>query len=448
MWAFVGECMILRAHVIVPITQEPIEDGEILIRDGRIAAIGKDLSAALPDEPVEDFGHAAILPGMVNVHTHLDYTVLRGIVDDEPFVPWIRRLTDIGKQMQKEDFLASARLGLLQLVRSGVTAIGDSTFSGAVVEAAREAGLRGIVYQETFGPDPNQEYKAQVDSLAEKVTQLQGEAGDLITIGVSPHSVYTSSERLLRLIAGLAIDQELPIALHVSETRDEVVLIESAEGHIADFYRLFRFDFEARGVTPVAYLHDIGLLSPKTLAAHCVHITDADLDMLAEEGTRVAHCPKSNAKLAVGTAHLHSIISRGIVTGIGTDSAASSNALDMFEEMRFAVLAQRAVYEDVTELNARQVLELATLGGAAALGMESEIGSLESGKQADLIAVDLSSPAVFPTINPYSALVYCCSASDVMLNMIGGEVVYRSGRYYKVDADEINRWAALTAAKI
>jgi 5-methylthioadenosine/S-adenosylhomocysteine deaminase len=136
------------------------------------------------------------------------------------------------------------------------------------------------------------------------------------------------------------------------------------------------------------------------------------------------------------------------LTGIGTDSAASNNALDMFEEMRFAVLAQRAVNEDVNALNARQILELATLGGAAALKMENEIGSLEPGKKADLIAVDLSSPAVFPTIDPYSALVYCCSASDVMLNMIGGEIIYRSGQYYRVDADEINRQAALTAAKI
>ncbi|MEN6373077.1 MAG: amidohydrolase [Armatimonadota bacterium] len=440
--------MILRAHVIVPVTEDPIEGGEIFIKNGRIEAIGEDLSASLPDEPVEDLGHAAILPGLVNAHTHLDYTVLRGMVDDEPFMPWIRRLTDIGKEMQQEDFLASARLGLLQLVRSGVTAIGDSTFSGAVVEAAREAGLRGIVYQETFGADPTQDYKDQVDLLAEKVTELRGNSGDRITIGVSPHSVYTSSERLLRLVADLALDQGLPVALHVSETRDEVVLIESAEGHIADFYKLFRFDFEARGMSPVAYLHDIGLLNSNTLAAHCVHINDNDLDMLAASGTRVAHCPKSNAKLAVGTAPLESIIERGILTGIGTDSAASNNALDMFEEMRFAVLAQRAINEDVNALNAKQILELATLGGAAALGMDSEIGSLEPGKQADIIAVDLSSPAVFPTIDPYSALVYCCSACDVMMNMIGGEIIYRSGQYFKVDADEINRQASLTAAKI
>lgn len=440
--------MIFRAHYVVPITQEPIEDGEILVRDGKIAAVGKDISSSLPDEPVEDFGHAAILPGLVNVHTHLDYTLLRGTVDNEPFLPWIRRLTDTAKKMRHDDFLASSRLGLLQLVRSGVTAIGDSTFSGAVVQAANEAGLRGVVYQETFGPDPNGEYQAQVDELKEKVAALQDVAGDRITAGISPHSVYTSTEQLLRLVADLAIEQGFRIALHVAETRDEVVLIESAKGHIADFYRLFRFDFTARGKTPIAYLQEIGLLNKKTIAAHCVHVTDADLDILAKEGTRIAHCPKSNAKLAVGTAPLKSIISRGITVGIGTDSAASNNSLDMFEEMRFAVLVQRAVHGDVDAIDAEHVLELATLGGAAALGMENEIGSIEPGKHADLIAVDLSSAAAYPTYDPYSAIVYSCTASDVLMNMIGGEVVYRSGGYFKVDAPEIKRQAGLLAFKI
>jgi len=199
--------MIYHAHYVIPITQEPIEDGEILVRDGKIEAVGKDISSALPDEPVEAFGHAAIMPGFVNVHTHLDYTILRGTADNEPFLPWIRHLTNTAKKMHQEDFLASSRLGLLQLVRSGVTAIGDSTYSGAVVQAANEAGLRVIIYQETFGPDPNGEYKAQVDKLKDKVLALQNSAGDKITVGISPHSVYTSTEQLLRLIADLAIEQ-------------------------------------------------------------------------------------------------------------------------------------------------------------------------------------------------------------------------------------------------
>jgi 5-methylthioadenosine/S-adenosylhomocysteine deaminase len=440
--------MIYRAHFVLPMSGDPIEDGEVLVRNGRIEAIGTSVSEAMPDERVEDLGHVAILPGLVNVHCHLDYTIARGQIGDEPFLPWIRSMKKIGDKLEHSDFLSSARMGALQMVRSGVTAIGDSTFSGAVIQAAKEAGLRGIVYQETFGPDPSGEYQEQVDQLSDKIRELASVAGDRLTVGISPHSVYTSSERLLRLVADLARDDGLPVALHVAETQDEVVLIESAAGHIADLYRLFRFDFDARGMTPVEYLHEIGILGPKTIAAHCVHLTQSDMDTLAEEETRVAHCPKSNAKLGVGTAQLNSIVGRGIVTGIGTDSAASSDSLDMFDEMRFAVLVQRAVHSDVKAMDAKRVLELATLGGATALGMEQEIGSLEEGKRADLIAVDLSKPSAFPCADPYSAVVYCCSSSDVILNMIDGEIVYRSGEYSRVDASEIKLQASLAVAKL
>ncbi|HOP81225.1 MAG TPA: amidohydrolase family protein, partial [Armatimonadota bacterium] len=253
---------------------------------------------------------------------------------------------------------------------------------------------------------------------------------------------------LLRLVIDLVTDEGLPVALHVAETQEEIAFIKSAEGLIADYYKTFNFDLKARGKTPVEYLHELGLPSSKTVAAHCVHVTEADLDILAEEQVRVAHCPKSNAKLGVGTAPLTEIVQRGIITGIGTDSAASDDNLDMFEEMRFAVLAQRAVKENVEAMNAQRVLELATMGGAAVLGLDLEIGSLEPGKQADMIAVDLSSPSVFPSTDPYSALVYGCSASDVLMTMIDGEIVYRAGKYSRVDSGEIKRQAALSATKL
>ena len=440
--------MIYRARFVLPITRDPIEGGGVLVRDGRIEAVGTDLAKAAPGEPVEDLGNAVILPGLVNAHSHLDYTIARGLVDDEPFFPWIRRLTELGARLGHEDFLASARLGALQLVRSGVTAIGDSTFSGAAVEAAAEAGLRGIVYQETFGPDPSGDYDAQVKGLEDRIGELQRKAGALIAVGVSPHSVYTSCERLLRLVADLAREAGLPVALHVAETQEELDLVQSGAGPIADFYRMFGLEFRARGVTPVRYLDDIGMLSRKTVAAHCVHVTDADLDILAEQQTGVAHCPKSNAKLGVGIAPLDRIIGRGIAAGIGTDGAASDNALDMFEEMRFAVLAQRAARADVKAMDAHRILELATLGGATALGIEAEIGSLEPGKRADLIGVDLSAASAFPAPDPYSALVYSCSASDVVLSVVDGEVIYRSGQYFRVDPAEIRPAAALCAAKL
>lgn len=440
--------MIYRAQTVLPIMSDPIENGEVLVRAGRIEAIGANLSETMPDEPVEDLGQAAILPGLVNAHCHLDYTILRGMLDDEPFFSWIRLLTKYGKKMSYDDFLVSSRLGALQMIRSGVTAIGDSTYSGAVVQAAKEAGLRGTIYKETFGADPSKEYEPQIGELLDQIEELRSLAGNRISIGVSPHSVYTSSEKLLHLVADLARDKDLPVALHVSETKDEVVLIESATGHIADFYRLFQFDFTARGMSPIAYLQDIGILGRKTIAAHCVHVTESDLEILAKEEACVAHCPISNAKLGVGTAPLDNIVHMGITAGIGTDSAVSSNSLDMFQEMRFAVLAQRALHSNTTAMDSKRVLELATIGGAKALGLDAEIGSLEPGKKADMIAVDLSSTSAFPSPDPYSALVYCCSASDVTLNMIDGEVVYKSGKYTRVDAADIKQQAAQAASKL
>ncbi|MBI2842311.1 MAG: amidohydrolase [Armatimonadetes bacterium] len=440
--------MIYRAHFIIPITQDPIEGGEVLVRNGRIEAMGADVSTAAPGEPVEDLGHAAILPGLVNAHSHLDYTIFRGRLDNEPFFPWIRSLTELGARLQYDDFLASARLGALQMIRSGVTAVGDSSFSGAAARAAAEAGLRGIVYQETFGPDPSEDYREQIEALSERIEELQAEAGERISVGVSPHSVYTSSERLLRLVADLAADYGLPVAMHVAETQEEAEFVEKGAGQIAEFYSRFGFDFDPKGKSPVAYLHDIGLLGEKTTAAHCVYVTEDDLDILAEEHVTVAHCPKSNAKLAVGTAPLDRIVTRGILTGIGTDSAVSDNAMDMFEEMRFSVLMQRAAWRDAGALDAQRALELATLGGASALGFESEIGSIEPGKRADLIAVDLSSSSVFPTSDPYSALVYSCTSADVILSLIDGEPVYRRGEFLRTDADGIRQQAALLAARL
>lgn len=440
--------MIYRAHYVIPITQRVIEGGEVLVRHGRIEAIGTDLQSAAPDELVLDLGHAAILPGFVNTHTHLDYTFARGMGENAQFFPWIEKMTQLAGRTSYEDFLASCRMGALQLVRSGVTTLADITYSGAAVSAVREAGLRGIVYQETFGIDPNKDYSEQIDTLAENIHQLSEIAGDKIIVGVTPHTIYTSSERYLNQISELAFDENLPIAIHVAESMAEIEFIQNGTGPIADFHYQLGFDVKARHQSPVEYLHELGILGKRTLTIHCVHVSESDLATLAEKKSPIAHCPKSNAMLGVGIAPFADMISHGIVTGLGTDSAVSNNALDMFEEMRSAVFMQRAVHGDVQVMGAERILEIATLGGATALGLENEIGSLEPGKKADLIGVALSSASAFPSTDPYSALVYACSSSDVVLSVIDGEHIYEDGRYAKVDASEIRRDAAIAAAKV
>jgi 5-methylthioadenosine/S-adenosylhomocysteine deaminase len=381
---------------------------------------------------------AAILPGLVNAHTHLDYTIARGLIDGETFAGWILRIISCAARLQYEGFLTSARLGALQLVRTGTTTISDPSYSGAAVQAAADAGLRGIVYQETFGPDPSADDRARI---TDQIAALQSRAGERLRVGISPHSPYTSSAGRLRMSAELSRDHDLPMSVHIAETAAEVEFVRDGTGPLAEINRKFGLDFQATGMTPVEYFENVGMLQKNTVAAHCVHVSDGDIDILANTSTGLAHCPKSNARLASGIARFADMLRQGVRAGIGTDSAVSGDPLDMFEEMRTAVLMQRAVSQDVCSMNARTALESATIGGATALGLQDSIGSLEPGKRADIVAVDLSGTSAIPAPDPYSALVYSCSGSDVVMTMVGGEILYRFGRFARVDEEEIKTQA-------
>lgn len=436
--------MIYKARFVLPITSEPIDNGEVLVHGAEIKAVGRNLVADYPDEPVKDLGNAVLMPGFINTHTHLDYTVMRGLIDDASFFPWVQKLIQYGAQFQRDDFLASARLGALQMVRAGVTTIVDASYSGAVVDAAKEAGLRGLICQETFGADVPEGY---AEEIIGRIESLQATAGDRITVGVSPHSPYTSSETRLEAVAKLAQKNDLWIIIHIAETTEELQCIKDGTGPAADFGGQIGVKFRATGKTPVEYLHDLGILGNRTLAAHCVHVNESDIQILAEIGTGVAHCPKSNAKLGNGIAPFPEMISAGVRTGIGTDSAASGDPLDMNDEMRFAVLLQRAASEDAYIMDSRRVVEAATIGGAKSIGLEGVIGSLETGKRADMVAVDISKSA-FPASNPYSALVYSCSSTDVVLTIVDGDILYDSGQFSRVDEQEVRDLAGISVQKL
>jgi cytosine/adenosine deaminase-related metal-dependent hydrolase len=437
--------MIYRARYVLPITDLPIKDGEVCVREGVIAAVGQNLAAIFKDEQVEDLGNSAILPGLVNTHTHLDYTVMRGLAEDKPFIPWLLTLVQYGARLNQDDFLASCRLGALQMVRSGITTIADASYTGSSVHAAVEAGLRGIVCKETFGGDPPDSF---VDEMAQSIADLQEKASNRISVGISPHTPYTSSEGRLRAVADMSRSNNLPVIVHLAESSDEGEAVSNASGPLAQFGNLAGVTFHKTGVSSAAYLQRVGILGERTIAAHCVHITNDDIAILKKTQTGVAHCPKSNAKLGVGVAPFKNMLSAGLKVGIGTDSSVSNDSLDMFEEMRFALLLQRAVCQDVSVVNTRQILEAATLGGAKVLGMDSIIGSIEPGKRADLIAVDISNASAFPATDPYSTIVYTRSATDVILTMIDGEVIYKDGRFSRVDPKEVMEHASLAAEKL
>ncbi len=438
----------LRASWVLPITGPPLTDAFVVVEGDRIVGIG---SGSPPEDAVAvNFGAAVLMPGLVNVHTHLDYTLMRGLLEDLEFFPWIRQLTARAFSLSAEDWLASATWGAAEAVSGGVTCIGDCTFSGGALSGAKALGLRGIVYQEVFGIDEAQPVPDIIADLGRKASVLrQSAVGSALTIGISPHSPYTVRPALLRALARYADNHSLSVCIHAAESQAEAELIRSGAGPIAQMYADRRIAWTAPGTDAVHHLDSCGILSERTLLVHGVQVSAGDRVVLRDRDVAWAHCPKSNAKLGNGVAPLgilgwtrdsplesetmYPTSGRTPRIGLGSDSVASNNTMDLFEEMRFAVLMQRARHHRIQALSARDAMEMATIGGARALGLDAEIGSLEVGKQADICVVSLDGFHALPAYDPYQALVYSARASDVLYTMIRGQVRYDHGRGPRMD---------------
>ena len=384
------------------------------------------------------------MPGLVNVHTHLDYTVMRGLLEDIPFFAWIRELTLRKAALTWEDWTASATMGAAEASAGGVTTIGDCTDSGAALWGAKTLGLRGRIYQEVFGIDELRTVEAIVSELAEKVVRLQAEAeGTLLEVGISPHAPYTVRPALMRVLAERARQEHWRVCIHAAESRAEAELLRSGTGSIADMFARREIEWLPPQSSAVAYLDELGIVGADTLLVHGVQVSAGDRQIVRERGAAWAHCPKSNAKLGNGVAPLgiladfrrgqtqlseangqSSIENPKSKIGLGSDSVASNNTMDLFEEMRFAVLMHRGARHRIEAMSARDAVEMATIGGARALGLEQHIGTLEPGKRADICAVRLNDLHSLPAYNPYNALVYAARASDVVLTMIDGVIRY------------------------
>ncbi len=420
----------LRAAWALPIASPPIENAEIVIEEGRIAEIR--VAGSGSDSGARDFGDAILLPGLVNIHTHLEYTVMRGLLEDIEFFPWIRALTARKAALDAEDWRASAICGAAEAVAAGVTTVADCTDSGAALDGALELGLGGLIYQEVFGIDEALPVETIVSELAEKVRRLAARAaGTRLRVGISPHSPYTVRPALMRALAEYARRDGLPVCIHAAESQAEAELLRSGTGPIAAMFARRGIDWRAPGVSAVAYLDSFGLLSRKTLLVHGVQLAAGDRKIACDREVGWAHCPKSNAKLGVGVSPLGLLArdeSAGLPIGIGTDSVASNNGIDLFEEMRFAVLIQRASRRSIVASGAQDVLRMATIGGARALGLEKEIGSLAPGMRADLCVVRIGELHSAPAYDPCSALVYAAHAADVVCTLIDGEIRYDAER--------------------
>ncbi|MCX8031893.1 MAG: amidohydrolase family protein [Thermoleophilia bacterium] len=469
--------MLLAADWVVPVSRPPVARGAVHVRDGQIQEIGSlaDLQERLPDEAVWNFPGCALIPGFINAHSHLEYSCLLGFSPPTNFGRWMLRLLLARRKLDDEDWRVSALWGAYECLRSGITFVADSSFGGeAVARAARETGLRARIYLELFGLD-DRDLAKTMSQFEERLSDLASRYGDNVEWGISPHAPYTVSARLYREAARLARRACLPLATHVAESPAEVDLLMRGKSPISWAYKLARLwtgeTWRPPRTTPVQYVAGTGALGPETVVAHAVQLSALDIEILASRGVAVAHCPRSNAWLKCGDAPVAELRKAGVRVGLGTDSLASNENLDMFAEMRAALEAsgRRARQQMLARaptlshaptamppspLTCEDVFRLATLGGAEALGLEGTLGSLEPGKQADIVAVRLPDAAGvgvsaalpdFPSAptwpespparpesapawpDPVSALVERATAADVVMTMVAGVCRYQKG---------------------
>jgi cytosine/adenosine deaminase-related metal-dependent hydrolase len=439
-----------HARWVLPITQPPIENGTVVETDGVITYVGSREDA--PPGKDYDLGEAILLPGLINTHTHLELTAMRGFLENCQFAAWIDKLRQSRNEVLDDAMLLdSARFGIAEGIEAGITTYADTCSSGVVMQAMRELGVRGIMYQEVFGPDPSQSSGAMRE-LEERIEKLRGSQTELVSLGVSPHAPYTVSDALYDAASKFANERDLPLAMHIAEGEAENDIVVSGTGEFADRWRRRGIPVERRARSPIALLEKHGALERGPLLIHCVRVDDADIAIMARHRCAVAHCPASNAKFGHGIAPLLSIIAAGIRVGMGSDSVASNNRMDILDEARLAVLIHRAATRKHDAFGAHQALELATIGGARALGLESRVGSLEVGKDADLAAFRIDIPRTTPIGDPYSAAIFALPGRSAELVTVRGRALVDRGRVLASDdaltkrvrkaGDALASWAA------
>jgi len=413
----------LSAAWVVPVEGEPIPQAAVLVDpDGRIARVGPDAEVPRPpDVPEARFPGAALLPGLVNLHTHLELTGLESEVQDADFAAWIVRLRERKARRPMGEWADAARRGLLDCWAAGVTTVADTGDSGAVVRALAEADGSGVAYQEVFGPHPDR-CAESFAGLKERVLELGRFASGRVRLGVSPHAPYTVSGPLYRAVASWARGEGLPVAVHLAESPAETQLLRGATGPFADAWRGRGIPLpDVPGRSPVTWLDEHGVLGPDTLCIHVVQVDAEDVACLARSGASVAHCPLSNRRHGHGNAPLRALLDAGLRVGLGTDSVVSVGRLELLAEARAA--------RELAGLTGAEALELCTLAGARALGLESEVGSLAPGKWGDVAVVRVNGAGGGGEPTSPGAVyerILAGDRGDVMATYIGGREAYRS----------------------
>ena len=429
---------ILAPRWLIPVAprDEVLENHAVWVTDGRIEAIlpreeaeARQQASAHPVEWIDLPTHA-LIPGLVNGHTHAAMSLMRGLADDLPLMTWLEEhIWPVEGQMLGHDFVHDGTmLAALEMIRGGTTTLSDMYFfPEAAIEAVQAAGLRGV-----FGIvviDAPNRWSANAEEALAKGVELVNDwrRHSRIDFTLAPHAPYTVGDAALERVRTISDQLDLAVHMHVHETADEV---DAA--------------VEANGERPLARLDRLGLVNERLVAVHMTQLTDAEIARLAVTGTHVLHSPQSNLKLASGFCPVAKLLEAGVNVGLGTDGAASNNDLDMFDEMRTAALIAKPVAGNAAAVSAHQALHMATLGGARAFGMDDRIGSIEPGKRADLVAVNLDEPETQPVFDPVSTLVYSASRRQVSDVWVDGRALLRGGRLRQLDSraiiDRANTW--------
>ncbi|MBL3699674.1 amidohydrolase [Leucobacter luti] len=431
---------VLRAAALLT-PEGAVAPAELAFDDaGRISYAGSPRpDAELPSEAeIRDLPGQVLMPGLVNGHTHSAMTLLRGVSDDEGFMPWLAAVQALEQHLTHDDVAAGLQLALVEMIETGTTAFADMYhWDAELIELVRSAGMRALIAPASFAPGivgfPGVS-PADGAAVTELTEQLAAHYADdaQISIAYGPHAPYTSPPEFLSDIAERAVARDIPIHTHVSESAAEVAQIT-----------------ERYGATPADHLESVGLFAARVLAAHCVHLTPGEIELFARTGAAISHNPVSNLKLGNGIAPLPEWQEAGIRLTLGTDSVASNNTLDLFEEIKTATILHRGARQDAAIVRASDVLDIATRRGAEAIGFP-ETGALEVGRLADVIALDITGAAATP-FDPaalVSHLGFAATGADVRHVFIGGRHVYADGAHLTLDAAEIRTRAAASRARL
>jgi 5-methylthioadenosine/S-adenosylhomocysteine deaminase len=432
--------LIINGGMVVTMVedQEPILEGNVFITNGRITDIREKNETDLCQDAYADIINAKdaiVMPGLINSHTHAAMTLFRGFADDLPLRQWLfeKIFPAEAEFLNPYTVYWGSLLGCLEMIASGTTCFIDGYFfQDETVRAVHESGLRALVAQGVIDfPAPGVEDPKENLKVAKRFIEKWLDFSDLITPGMFCHSPVTCSERTLKSAWGISRQFGLPLQIHLSETSDEVnELLKRA------------------GKRPVHYLDQLGLVSDGLIAAHAIHLNESEMERLREKGVKVVHVPESNMKLCSGVARVPEMVALGLTVGLGTDGCSSNNNLDLFQEMDAAAKLSKVVNFDPIALDAKTVLKMATIWGASLLGLEKQLGTLEVGKKADIIVVDLRKPHLCPIYDPFSALVYSASGSDVKDVIVDGKVLMKDRKFTTLDPSEIMERVKRVSLKI